>query len=97
MNKLTFAEIKKMFCEINDNKTEHKEAVVVITEDTFSQPYTLEERSYKFSSDNKMFKSWCGGYSLFASSLDGSDMGVRLERYLDCEGGNWKVDYCYLV
>lgn len=96
MKKLTFPEIKKMFYEINDKKLEHKEAVVVITEDTFAQPYSLEERSYQFSSDNKMFKSWCGGYSLFARSLDGSDF-VRLENYLNCEGGNWKVDYCYLV
>ena len=29
--------------------------VTLISEDSFTQPYTLEERSYKFTSDNKAF------------------------------------------
>ena len=41
-----------------------------------------------------------GGYSIFASSLDSSDRGVRLEQYMAAERGGkdgWKVDYCCLV
>lgn len=41
-----------------------------------------------------------GGYSIFGSSLDGSDKNVRLEQYMEDEyagKGGWKVDYCYLI
>lgn len=74
------------------------EMVAVITEDSFDQEYSLESRSYVFTNDNKAFIDGMGGYSIFANSLDGSDPGVRLERYLEDEGnpGGWKVDYCYI-
>ena len=37
------------------------------------------------------------GYSIFATSLDGTDF-VRLENYLADEGNKdgWKVEYCYI-
>ena len=66
--------------------------VVVFTEDTFSVPYTLEERSYRVSSDNKAFIYGMISNSVFANCLDGKDNGVRL----DCYIGDWKVDYCYM-
>ena len=71
--------------------------VAVISEDSFTQEYTLEERSYEFTNDNKAFIDGMGGYSIFASSLDGSDH-VRLEQYLKDEGikDGWKVDYVYI-
>lgn len=40
------------------------------------------------------------GYSIFGSSLDETDYGVRLDRYMvDEKGGKdgWIVDYCYFV
>lgn len=49
----------------------------------------------KFTNDNKAFIDGMGGYSIFANSLDGSDIGVRLEQYV--EYGDWKVDYCYIL
>ena len=72
--------------------------VAVITEDSFSEEYPLESRSYLVSSDNKAFIDGMGGYSIFASSLDKTDPCVRLEQYLEAEGnkGGWKVDYCYI-
>ena len=71
--------------------------VAVISEDSFTQPYTLEERSYEFTNDNKAFLNNYG-YSIFANSLDGTDLGVRLEMYVENEGNKdgWKVDYCYI-
>lgn len=97
MKKYSYQDIKKMFTALNGEGTADYPmfAVAVITEDSFDKEYTLEERSYMFSSDNKVFKTWCGGYSIFANCLDGKDRGVRLEQYI--EGGGWKVDYCYLV
>ena len=79
----------------NDEKTY---IVAVITEDSFDVEYSLDARSYLISSDNKAFIDGMGGYSIFASSLDGSDVGVRLEQYLEVEGNKngWKIDYCYI-
>ena len=54
--------------------------------------YSEESRSYAFSSDNKYFVPGMGGNSIYASSLDGTDSGVRLDWYL----GEWKIDYCYI-
>lgn len=51
------------------------------------------------SSDNKAFLDGMGGYSIYASCLDGTDPCVRLEAYMRAEHGGekgWKVDYCYI-
>ena len=69
--------------------------VVVFKNESWPQrkeDYSLESRSYEFRSDEKYFLPEMGGNSIFADSLDGSDEGVRLDRYLPV----WKVDYCYV-
>ena len=41
-----------------------------------------------------------GGYSIYASSLDGSDPLVRLEQYMAAERGGkdgWQVERCYMM
>ena len=72
--------------------------VAVMKPESFTKEYSLEERSYAFSNDNKAFLDGMGGYSIFSYCLDGIDNGVRLEGYVDEEGGGgvWKVDYCYI-
>ena len=108
MDKMTYAEARRYLIDFNEKHDIHskgtKEAkcvmVAVISEDSFKKPYSLKERSYAFSNDNKAFMPNMGGYSIFASSLDGTDIGVRLEQYLAAEGGGkdgWKVDYCYIL
>ena len=40
-----------------------------------------------------------GGYSIFGSSLDGTDMHVRLDLYMADERGEkdgWKIERCYI-
>lgn len=72
--------------------------VAVITEDSFSEKYSLEGRSYQFTNKEKAFIPGMGGYSIFASCLDGSDH-CRIESYLAEERGGkdgWKVEYCYI-
>lgn len=106
MQKLTWQEATDYLRQFNrEHKVETKgvsdekaHIVVVITEDSFTQKYPLESRSYVVSSDNKAFISGMGGYSIYAGSIDGTDPCVRLERYLEEEGnsGGWKVDYCYI-
>lgn len=99
-NKITYKELKEIFTNINRNKEPVKYGVIVFTEDSFNKPYSLESRSYKVSSDNKVFRPDAIGYSLYGSALDGSDDGVRLESYMKEEHGGsngWKVDYCYIL
>lgn len=40
-----------------------------------------------------------GGYSIYASAIDGSDPMVRLENYMAAERGGedgWKIERCYM-
>lgn len=101
IKKIEYSELCSIMYKHNEEKKEKPiKAVIVFTEDSFSQPYSLEARSYVVSSDNKAWKPNMGGYSIFASAMDGSDPCVRLERYMACEKGGedgWKVDYCYLL
>jgi hypothetical protein len=104
MKKLTYPELRKIFCDFNeaneiDVKGTGKQIYGVIvfkSENWPDKDYSLESRSYRVSSDNKAFIPGQLGYSIFASALDGTDDGVRLERYMEYEYGSWKVDYCYL-
>lgn len=107
MKKITYSELKKRLREHNEeNKITSKgyndciKGVIVFTEDSFKEEYSLESRSYLVSSDNKAFIPGMGGYSIFGESLDGSDPCVRLEQYIDVECNDkngWHVDYCYMV
>ena len=77
----------------------HTVGYIVFTADSFDKSYTEKERTYVVSSDNKAFIKGMGGYSIYASSLDGSDKNVRLEAYMADEyGGNdgWKIEKCYV-
>lgn len=65
--------------------------VIVYKESNFAEPYPLEARSYKVSSANKRFIDYMCGSSMFGTSLDGTDDGVRLDLY------DWEIDYCYLL
>lgn len=68
-------------------------AVVVITEGSFDQAYTEEERSYRFTNHNKAFIPSNISRSIFADCLDGTDAGIRLDWYL---GDSWEVEYAYI-
>lgn len=102
--KITYKELKKAFYDFNDTHNWARESikgVIVFREDNWPDDnYSLESRSYVVSSDNKAFIASMGGYSIFGSSIDGSDKGVRLEQYMEDEyagKGGWRVDYCYLI
>lgn len=100
MTKITYAEMAAAFrAHERNHPNEHLTGCIVFTEDSFKQEYSLESRTYRVSSDNKAFQPNMGGYSIYGSSLDGTDIGVRLEGYMAAERGGskgWKVDYCYM-
>ena len=102
MEKMTYREFKEKMTQYNMNgKT--VTGVIVFTEDSFNKLYSLDSRSYRVSSNAKVFTPTAKGYSLFGTALDGSDTGVNLVNYIDveygrecCESGGWHVDYCYI-
>ena len=104
MKKMTFLELTEAMCKFNrDNNIKSKgdgdarlTGVIVFTEDSFSKVYPLESRSYEVSNHNKAWIDGMCSNSIFADSLDRTDLGVRLDWYMYGKDA-WKVDYCYLV
>ena len=93
--KLTYSEMADLFSKANDKGHKPICGYIVFTEDSFEKQYPFESRTYAVSSNNKAYISGMGGYSIYGSSLDGSDVNVRLEMYMRGEN-HWKVDYCYV-
>lgn len=104
MKKLSWSELLGKISKHNNEKGikqqyEDKEPLkcVVVFKDveSWGKEFPLENKSYGFRSDNKFFLPNMSGNSIFASSLDGQDPGVRLDWYLYGENA-WKIDYCYV-
>lgn len=95
---LPYNEMKALFCQ-TEKEGGHTKGYIVFTPDSFERAYSEEARTYIVSSDNKAFIGEMGGYSIYASSLDGSDSCVRLELYMAAERGGkngWKIERCYM-
>lgn len=98
IQEMSYGEMTELFRTAERNK-KHLTGYVVFSQDSFSEPYPDTARTYMVSSDNKAFQPNMGGYSIFASSIDGSDPMVRLESYMAAEKGGkdgWKVERCYM-
>lgn len=104
MNKLTYNELLNVIHKHNDENNIVRQysdpnplyCVAVISNDSFSQEYSLESRSYRFRSDEKRFLPEMLGNSIFANALDGTDDGVRLDWYIYGGEDAWKIEYCYI-
>ena len=97
---MNYGRLKHIFRQLKLEKPrEDLTAHIIFTEESFDEPYSLLSRTYTFSSDNKAFWSKLGGYSIFASCLDGTDQRVRLDWYMAEEGNKdgWKVQECYIL
>ena len=95
---LSYGELCQRFREA-ESKGEHLEGRIVFTEDSFTEHYSEESRTYAVSSQNKAFMPGMGGYSIYGSAIDGTDPLVRLDGYMAVEHGGengWVVETCYL-
>lgn len=95
---MTYGEMKGRFRQA-EREGRHICGYIVFTQDSFTEAYSEEQRTYVVSSNNKAFMEGMGGYSIYASSLDGSDPCVRLEGYMADEHGGkdgWKIERCYV-
>ena len=99
--RISYAELVQMFRDHEGkHPEEHLTGILVFTEDSFEQTYSLAARTYLVSSDNKAYQPKMGGYSIYGACADGTDPMVRLEKYMAAEQGGkngWKVEYCYLA
>lgn len=68
---------------------QHRTAVIVFTEDSFKESYSVKQRSYKSYSDQWGWDYSKSGRCRLADCLDGNDNDVRLDYY------DWKVEYWY--
>lgn len=99
IKEMSYAELKKRFQQAEASGKEHLTGFIVFTKDSFTQDYPEGSRTYVVSSNNKAFIPGMGGYSIFATALDGTDAGVRLDWYMaDEHGGDhgWKIERCYV-
>lgn len=94
---VSYGELTDAFREAERNGS-HMTGYIVFSQDSFTEPYSEEARTYVVSSNNKAFQPNMGGYSIYGSSLDGKDRCVRLEGYMAAEHGGekgWKIERCY--
>ena len=66
-------------------------AYIVYKKCNFTLDYSEAERTYVINnrSGKAFFKTPSGSQSMYGYSLDGSDCGVRLDKY------DWEIEYCY--
>lgn len=97
---MTYGELTKRFRAMERSSTgQHMLGYIVFTEDSFTEPYSEEARTYVVSSDNKAFIPNMGGYSIYGASLDGEDPMARLDQCMADEHGGkngWRVERCHI-
>lgn len=83
-----------------ERQHQHLTGFIVFSPASFTKEYSLESRTYVVSSNNKAYQPNMGGYSIYASCLDGTDPCIRLERYMASERGgkeSWQIERCYMM
>ena len=96
---LPYAKMKELFRKAERAGT-HVCGYITFMQDGFTVQYNERSRTYAVSSDNKAFQPNRGGYSIYGSCLDGTDLCVRLEQYMAAERGGekgWSVERCYML
>lgn len=98
IHEMSYREMTELFADAERGR-KHISGYIVFSQDSFPEPYPESARTYAVSSDNKAFQPNMGGYSIYASAIDGSDPMVRLENYMAAEKGGkdgWKIERCYM-
>lgn len=97
---MDYSELKRAFHKwVKEHPKTDLTAHIVLTEDSYPKQYSRLSRSYKVSVHNKALWPGLGGYSIFASCLDGTDQGIRLDWHMVEEGNRdgWTVEDCYIL
>lgn len=75
------------------NRHDWLKAVVVFTEDSFSEKYSEKERSYEFDCFQRAFQPGIISSAVNGTSLDGREHCVRIDIFID---NGWKIERCYI-
>lgn len=92
---MSYAKLSYLFRSANDKELTPIVGYITFTSDSFDKDYNEISRTYRVSSENKAYQSGMGGYSIYASCLDGTDPCIRLEGYMRGENA-WKIEKCYM-
>lgn len=91
--KVSFEELDSLFRKYGDDMSIG--GIIIFDQSNFNKKYTKLGRSYITSSSNNRYNWKMVGNSVFASCLDGSEMGVRIDEWL--YGINpFKIEECYI-
>ncbi len=93
---MSYPELSTLFSSVNDKHLQPIVGYIVFTRESFDKEYNEASRTYVVSSNNKAYQSGMGGYSIYASCLDGTDQCLRLEGYMRGEDA-WKIEKCYML
>lgn len=93
---MSYPELSTLFRSVNDKRLDSIVGYIVFTPESFDKEYNEASRTYVVSSNNKAYQSGMGGYSIYASCLDGTDQCLRLEGYMRGEDA-WKIEKCYML
>lgn len=95
VKKISYEELWRIMHQFNCDHPEQEEeavlkGVIVYKKSNWDKPYTVKERSYEVSNNNRAFQPGKIANSVYGYCLDGKDLGVRLDWY------KWAVEYCYM-
>ena len=99
MIEMDYREMCDLFRAVEKTGAGHVSGHIVFTESSFTALNGIESRTYIVSSNNKAFQPNMGGYSIYGSSLDGSEPIARLDGYMAAEKGGqggWQIEKCYM-
>ena len=95
---MTYGELTGRFRQA-EREGRHISGYIVFTQDSFTEAYSGRTAHLRCEQQQQGIYRGNGGYSIYASSLDGSDPCVRLEAYMADEHGGkdgWKIERCYM-
>lgn len=95
---MSYSEMTSLFRQ-SEREGKHIMGYIKIAAKGNLAQYSADSLTYEVSSNNKAFIDGMGGYSIYASSIDGSDFCVRLENYLKDERGGkngWEIERCFI-
>ena len=95
---MSYSELTALFRQ-SEREGKHITGYIKIAVKGNLAQYSEDALTYEVSSNNKAFIDGMGGYSIYASSVDGSDFCVRLENYLKDERGGehgWEIERCFI-
>jgi predicted RNA-binding Zn-ribbon protein involved in translation (DUF1610 family) len=100
MVRLNYQAMKALFAAVESvtQETVHVEGQICFTEDSFDKTRDLAARTYVVTSNNAGYQANKNGSGVYGSSLDQSDLNIRLDLLMSDSGktSGWEIESCYM-